>query len=216
MASGIYQIYCLVTNKRYIGSSVNLYKRKWQHTKELKTNIHDNRFLQRAWNKYGALNFKIETLIECSTNDLLFYEDLIIKGFKSNQRAFGYNLREVVNTNLGMSFGKYHSGDKYNRVTLLERDMTSINRVKWLCQCDCGTIWSIEPYAAKKGTTKSCGCLNKELASALMLKLHRDSDWHEKLRETSKQTMIKTMSRPELRQMAREHINRINEERTNN
>lgn len=55
--SGIYEIRCLVTNKVYIGSAVNLQQRYSDHKKTLRKNTHRNPRLQNAWNKYGEENF---------------------------------------------------------------------------------------------------------------------------------------------------------------
>ena len=49
---------------------------------------------------------------------------------------------------------------------VLERDTTRIGKdTYWVCQCDCGNIVSVLSTNLKKGHTKSCGCLNKELVS---------------------------------------------------
>lgn len=37
---------------------------------------------------------------------------------------------------------------------------------KWICQCDCGNITHVGGTALKIGFTKSCGCLNSEMAAA--------------------------------------------------
>lgn len=171
MDCGIYQILHKESNKRYIGSSKNLYKRKWEHLKRLRTNKHCNKYLQSAWNKYGESSFEIKTILICEIKDLLFYEDLIIKGYQSNISEFGYNLREVTGTNQGMSL-KYKVGDTFERVTLLEPK----NSGYWLCQCSCGKIKIICVYSLKRGAIKSCGCLNKQNASALMKKQHNDPE----------------------------------------
>jgi hypothetical protein len=34
---------------------------------------------------------------------------------------------------------------------------------KWLCKCDCGTFKLVHTAALTRGTTRSCGCLQKEL-----------------------------------------------------
>jgi len=57
MASGIYKIINVVNNKFYIGSSVDLRKRKSKHFSELRHNKHNNKHLQRAWDKYGEASF---------------------------------------------------------------------------------------------------------------------------------------------------------------
>lgn len=59
---GVYFIECISTRKMYIGSSVNLITRLECHRSELRGNYHGNRYLQRAFNKYGENNFIIGIL----------------------------------------------------------------------------------------------------------------------------------------------------------
>jgi group I intron endonuclease len=61
---GIYKIINTTSNKFYIGSSKQLNKRIIDHFSRLRNNIHKNKFLQRAFNKYGESSFKIEILEE--------------------------------------------------------------------------------------------------------------------------------------------------------
>ena len=73
--SGIYQIINLTDpDKFYIGSAVDLDRRKRQHWFDLRWNKHDNGHLQNSWNKYGEENFIFVPLISCSIKDLVFYE----------------------------------------------------------------------------------------------------------------------------------------------
>jgi group I intron endonuclease len=57
MKSGIYKIINLVNNKFYVGSAVDLRRRKARHFSELRNNRHNNRHLQAAWLKYGEKSF---------------------------------------------------------------------------------------------------------------------------------------------------------------
>jgi group I intron endonuclease len=59
---GLYQIVNLIDGKRYIGSSCELKKRLKTHIKQLNSNKHHCIHLQRAYNKYGQKEFKIEIL----------------------------------------------------------------------------------------------------------------------------------------------------------
>lgn len=68
---GIYRIKNLVNGKCYYGSSKEIEKRLSRHKRELKNNIHINRILQRAWNKYGENNFSFEIVEECNVTALL-------------------------------------------------------------------------------------------------------------------------------------------------
>lgn len=62
MNSGIYKIVNLINNKIYIGSSINLNKRKKEHFRALKGNYHINKHLQSSYNKYGKENFIFEII----------------------------------------------------------------------------------------------------------------------------------------------------------
>lgn len=59
------------------------------------------------------------------------------------------------------------TGKKFGRLTVLGRAADRYDKdgkVKryWLCECDCGTQKEVRERALKEGTTKSCGCLQKE------------------------------------------------------
>ena len=60
------------------------------------------------------------------------------------------------------------AGQRFGRLLVLELD--NQNRGKgtyWWCLCDCGTRKSIPSKSLREGKTHSCGCLNKEQATAL-------------------------------------------------
>ena len=58
--SGIYKITALHSGEFYIGSSNDI-KRRWErHRHYFKINQHQNRLLQRIYNKYGKDNFTYE------------------------------------------------------------------------------------------------------------------------------------------------------------
>ena len=59
---GIYEIRNTSNNKIYVGSAVNLRSRFYQHSKELSSGSHHNRFLQNAFNKYGESAFVFSVL----------------------------------------------------------------------------------------------------------------------------------------------------------
>jgi group I intron endonuclease len=99
---GIYQIINLINNKKYIGSSINIKRRKYEHYYKLNNNIHDNKHLQNAWNKYGIESFKFE-VIEFLDNEekLLDKEQFYIDLYKTNNTLNGYNIRPNASSNLG-------------------------------------------------------------------------------------------------------------------
>lgn len=71
MDQGIYKIINVVNNKFYVGSTVNLRKRKSRHFSELRTGKHKNRHLLAAWNKYGEQAFVFVVVEEVEDRALL-------------------------------------------------------------------------------------------------------------------------------------------------
>lgn len=72
--SGIYCLINIINNKRYIGSSKNIYQRLLKHRSLLRKNKHENIKLQNSWNKYQENNFNFYILEFCNENDLLLKE----------------------------------------------------------------------------------------------------------------------------------------------
>lgn len=101
--SGIYRFLNWVNGKMYVGSAVNIKNRNKNHLIELKLNRHFNRYLQSAWNKYGAENFIFEILelVENKEN-LKIREQFYIDKFNSSNREFGYNLAPIASSPLGV------------------------------------------------------------------------------------------------------------------
>lgn len=98
---GIYKIQCTIDNKVYIGYSSNIKKRFAVHKNKLCKGIHENSYLQNAWNKHGKLNFLFEILEECFLEHCIEKEDFYVKSYKSYHRRFGYNLAITGVGNIG-------------------------------------------------------------------------------------------------------------------
>ena len=80
MARGIYKIINVVNNKFYVGSAVDLKRRKTRHFSELRTGKHNNRYLQAAWVKYGEQVFVFVVVEELPEDaDLLAAENVWLK-----------------------------------------------------------------------------------------------------------------------------------------
>lgn len=163
--TGIYQILHKESGKRYIGSSKNIKNRLAEHKSGLRHSRHPNDYLQKAFNKYGEDAFEFKQIVECLQQDLELYEQLIIDGYKSNQRDFGYNLRKVASSNAGMMTkgNTYKVGDTYNRLTIVAPlELNEFGSRYWLCKCSCGNEARVEAGQLRNGHTKSCGCYNLE------------------------------------------------------
>lgn len=93
MSSGIYTITNLVNNKIYVGFANKLYIRKLGHFNSLRTNTHNNAYLQAAFNKYGEANFKFEILIHCLPEHLASEENYWCNLLNTHDRKHGYNIR---------------------------------------------------------------------------------------------------------------------------
>ena len=78
MACGIYSIVNKINGHRYIGSSKNIESRFQNHVYDLQTNLHFNRHLQNAWNRYGRDQFELRILQICDPVDLIKIEQMYL------------------------------------------------------------------------------------------------------------------------------------------
>lgn len=102
MNAGIYAITNLSNQKKYVGSAVNLNRRKYEHFWSLKKNEHFNPHLQRAFLKYGESCFKFEILEVCESRaGLTDKESEWIRRLESNNPEKGYNSEGCLATWLG-------------------------------------------------------------------------------------------------------------------
>jgi len=99
---GIYQIRNRINNKLYIGSSVDIRRRWFYHTRDLLKGKHASLHLQRSWDIYGKNNFAFE-IIEI-VNDiklLISREQYWIEKCISFSENNGYNICRFANSTLG-------------------------------------------------------------------------------------------------------------------
>lgn len=124
---GIYSITCLVNNKIYIGSSINIPDRLMDHKTKLNKNKHKNSHLQRSFNKHGIGNFKFNIVEECSRETILERENyyMILYGSLSSKKGFNqvvaqrqdnlYSNKEYINKLSMVKKGKMPSNLDYLR-----------------------------------------------------------------------------------------------------
>ncbi len=104
--SGIYKIINKINNKYYVGSSYDVYGKRWSdHKCKLNKNIHNNLKLQHAWNKYGESNFCFLMIEKVSPENLLIVEQKYLNLCKSNP-DFNYNISYEASAPM---FGRKHS-----------------------------------------------------------------------------------------------------------
>lgn len=115
--SGIYQIRNIVNGKVYVGSSVNLRKRKNGHLSTLRNNKHSSTHLQRAFNRYGEDAFVFEVLEICDVDEIEERETYWILTKSANNHDFGYNSRFYVESNLGFR----HTEESKRKISINRR-----------------------------------------------------------------------------------------------
>lgn len=95
--SGIYKIVNNVNGHIYIGSAVDLDGRKRTHLNRLRGNYHHSKIMQRAWLKYGEVNFSFLLIELCDKDKLIEREQYWID--KLNPI---YNISKVAGNTLGV------------------------------------------------------------------------------------------------------------------
>jgi len=110
--SGIYCIENLKNGKKYIGQSIDLERRKYEHFSSLKGNHHSNIHLQNAFNKYGENNFKFRVLLYCKSSELTKYEQFFVDYYTPKTL---YNIcLECVDSNQGITLSKEANSGENN------------------------------------------------------------------------------------------------------
>lgn len=76
------------------------------------------------------------------------------------------------------------TGQRFGRLVVVRDsgERTSAKGVIWECRCDCGEISFVSRANLKNGNTKSCGCLDKEVAFKKM----KTKGYHAKTIEAKK------------------------------
>ncbi len=158
--TGIYKITCLINNKSYIGSSININKRWNSHRSELNNNIHKNKKLQNAWNKHGKQNFIFEIVEYCTEEEMLIKEELQIMNYDSYNN--GFNLIEKPTKNL---LGYKHSDENKIKMKIsavergrisgvLNREQVNEIRQKFFSGEKIGTL--CKQYNVHRKTIREC------------------------------------------------------------
>jgi len=112
--SCIYQIENQINRKKYIGSAVNLQKRWTVHLSTLRRGQHRNRYLQRAFDKYGEKAFIFSILEETESENLIEREQFYLDTLNPE-----YNISSTAGSSLGVRYtnearakiGEAHKGE---------------------------------------------------------------------------------------------------------
>jgi group I intron endonuclease len=92
---GIYRIVNTVNGRSYVGSSVDVCLRFRKHVWKLRGDNHENLHLQSAWNKYGALSFRLEVVEVCDRSVLFFREQHYLDIAKIDSDSY-YNMNYIA------------------------------------------------------------------------------------------------------------------------
>jgi len=87
--AGVYGIYCIDTDKWYIGSSINIGNRLYNHILSLNNGTHYNTDLQEDWNM--QYKFQAALFIKCAEDDLLTHEHELLKMPRTYNKNPGFN-----------------------------------------------------------------------------------------------------------------------------
>lgn len=98
---GVYKITNKGNGKVYIGSSIDIKQRWAGHKSSLRRKVHENQYLQNAWNKYGEDNFIFEIIEKCSKDHINSREQHWIDIYNASNRSDGYNILPTAYSNLG-------------------------------------------------------------------------------------------------------------------
>lgn len=112
MNSGVYKILNLVNGKIYIGSSVNIIKRRGDHFRDLRIGKHCNAHLQKAYKKYGEDNFLFSVIEVCNPDECITREQHYIDFYNASNVDFGYN----ICPNSASVLGRKHSTETIEKI----------------------------------------------------------------------------------------------------
>lgn len=147
MKSGVYTITNIINNKIYVGSCIsNTNQRLSNHKNELKRGIHNNKYLQRSFNKYGIDNFKFE---------ILEYHD---KEYCISMEQYWINMLNVCNKKLGYNICP-KAGNCRGKVCSEETKKKIGDKAKIRCKGEgnprYGTVWSKETRGKIENSTRN-------------------------------------------------------------
>lgn len=182
MSSGVYRITNLVNGKCYIGSAINLVKRKESHFRK-STNIH----LFYAINKYGKENFLWEVLEECSKENLIEQEQFWIDQYNFDDL---YNICPIAGNTLNVILSEEHKnkisiGGKGRIVSAETRERNKIaatnlpEEVREKRRISAKKMWERPEYTEKmKNVKRNIGRKHSIETKEKMRQAHLGKDYH--------------------------------------
>jgi len=151
MSSGVYEIVNSVNGKRYVGSTMNLKKRRRNHLSRLRHNNHSNPHLQAAFCKYGEAAFLFSLLEPTEISMLIEREQHYLDTLKPE-----YNTASTAGRPM---LGRHHSPEtraKMSSAHNTRRPHTAETRAK-MSAAQMGHPVSAETRTAGRAETRFAG-----------------------------------------------------------
>lgn len=115
---------------------------------------------------------------DCGNKDVIAYANRL---HNKSIHSCGCARKEIARIHLG----KEISGTKFGRLTVL-KTYWDVTPLKVECVCDCGNVGIYNKRDVQSGHTKSCGCLQSEIASSIVTK-----DWSGEVSEYGVELLYK-------------------------
>lgn len=145
-----------VNKKLYIGKTVDIGRRFKEH-KSTKS----NQPIHQAIKKHGWHSFEVEVFDNIPVCDLDKFEMLLIERLNV---YYGRGYNADLGGKGGSVFKPTHiKGTKHYRLTFLCDTYRSKGATLVDCICDCGTKLTVRYANVRRGNSKSCGCIQREL-----------------------------------------------------
>jgi len=116
--SGVYKILNTKNRKVYVGSAIDLNRRRIRHFSQLKHNCHHNQYLQRAYNKFGKSAFKFEIIEYVEKKLLVEREQYWMNKTLCYNKQYGYNMCLQADSSLGVK----HTEETITKMRLAQKN----------------------------------------------------------------------------------------------
>lgn len=141
--SGVYQIVNTITGDCYIGSSVDLKKRKREHFCEYYWKRESNKPLYKDMKQYGKNSFLFKPIWLCNPEELKKYEQIAIEKYKPK-----YN---VLAAYTGLNKEQYHKQYYKENLIVFKQHQKQYDKQQCLYENEILSLNALRKRFAKKG-----------------------------------------------------------------
>lgn len=185
--TGVYTIQNLRNKKIYVGSAATSLRQRWNfHSSKLERGIHENRYLQNAWKKYGKNAFVFTIIEKCSPKECLEKEQYWIDTLQACDRSCGYNICPIARSRLGVKESDKTREKVSNAMKDLWKDKAYLAHMVRVHKFqEVNTVKRIKTSLAlrrRKNTLKQ---------NQALIKANRDRVWTERMRKKVSESVKK-------------------------